>query len=50
MKYNIFKEILKNFPEPNVQIIPNDKKDEKISNQLSKLIKYYIVKNRLNKK
>jgi len=43
---NIFKEILKNFPDPKSEIIADDPKDQKTADQYSSLLNWKVVESR----
>lgn len=43
---NIFREILKELPDPKIEIIADDPKDQKIADQMSKLINWKLKEER----
>jgi len=39
---NIFRDLLKYLPEPKIEVIPEDKKDQKIAEQMTQMLNYKI--------
>jgi len=47
-KYNVFRKILKDLPEPNIEIITDFPEDQKIADQMAKIINLKIKEERGN--